>query len=153
MYVGDDNGGTSGRAGIGVGVGWRQPVLKSRTTFGVIQAVLTVALELAQSSTVTGISEAATLVSVLVRLVADNASNPSAGDWRVRWCQSIIHLLERAELVLGKVRRVGRTPGDGGRRSPKGCPRVRSVVSDAVGAVHPRGTVPAEYIRDHIPRS
>lgn len=71
---------------------------------GVIQAVLGAAQELAQHTSVPGIGEAASLLSVLLQLVSDHEGNYSASEWRVRWCRSILGLLEQAEELLGEVR-------------------------------------------------
>lgn len=83
------------------------PQLSSRekSSIGVAQAVLHSADQIARNSTFVGISEAATVVSVLVRLIADHEGNPGEGDWRVRWCRSMLVMLARAETLLGKVRR------------------------------------------------
>lgn len=79
---------------------------REKTTVGVIQAVLQSAEQIAHNSAIPGVGEAATLVSVLVRLVDDNEGNPGAGEWRVRWCRSILVMLQRAEILLGKVRQL-----------------------------------------------
>lgn len=69
-----------------------------------IQAVMDAAETLAEHSIVPGISEAAALVGVLVRLATDHRSNPVSVEKRVRWCRSIVAMLERAAELLGKVR-------------------------------------------------
>lgn len=76
----------------------------NKAAIGVIQAVLRSAERIAVNSDIPGVGEAATLVPVLVKLVDDNDGNLTAGDWRERWCRSIIVILERAEVLLGKVR-------------------------------------------------
>lgn len=72
---------------------------------GVVQAVMGAAQEVAQRSAVPGVSEAATLVVVLVKLASDTMNNPAAVESRERWCRSILLMLERAAEVLGKVSR------------------------------------------------
>lgn len=43
------------------------------------------------------------MVAGLVRLASDHNSNARDADKRARWCRSIVHTLERAGEVLGKV--------------------------------------------------
>lgn len=73
--------------------------------FGLVDAVLEAAQELANNCQTPGISEAATVVSILVNLVSD--SRDSDSDARLRQCRAIITMLERAAKVVGKVRRPG----------------------------------------------
>lgn len=87
-------------------VGPQASAPRDKQPIGVIQAVLQSAEQIAVNSAIPGVGEAATLVSVLVRLVDDSDGNPAAGEWRVRWCRSILVMLQRAEALLGKVRRV-----------------------------------------------
>lgn len=75
---------------------------------GVSEAVLEAAQDLAQRSQILGVSEAATLVSILVKLVTDKRGNIAGVEWRVKRCRSIIIILQRAEKLLGKVSQ--RTP-------------------------------------------
>lgn len=70
----------------------------------VVEAVVEAAHVLAGHSAIPGVSEAATLVSMLVRLVTDHRDGISEVEWRVKRCRSIIFMLERASKVLGKVR-------------------------------------------------
>ncbi|CAM9445750.1 unnamed protein product [Ectocarpus fasciculatus] len=68
---------------------------------GVGQAVVVAAKELAHHCQVPGVSEVATLVSLLVNLVTDSCDNISGSDGRLRQCRSIIILLSRADKVAG----------------------------------------------------
>ena len=67
-------------------------------------AVMKAASTVASSSSIPGVSEAASLVSVLVQLVVDKEDVDTAGEKRVRWCRSIVALLERASELIEKVR-------------------------------------------------
>lgn len=80
-------------------------VWREGPSVGVIPAVLEAAQELAASSNIPGISVAATLVSMLARMISDYRNNPTKGEEGLRWCRSTLVLLRRAEEVLGKVRR------------------------------------------------
>lgn len=91
-----------GRGGIELEVGRRRP---SGGGVGVARAVLEAARDLAQSSPILGISEAATLVTIMVDLVANSRDSNSGGEERLKRCRSIVILLQRASKVLGKVRR------------------------------------------------
>lgn len=71
---------------------------------GYAQAAIGAAQELAQHCQVPGVSEAATVVSILIQLVSDSKDDMSRGDARVKRCRSIVIMLERAAKVLGKVR-------------------------------------------------
>ena len=66
-------------------------------------AIMDAASAVASSSSIPGVSEAARLVSVLVKLVVDSNDNDTTGDWRVRWCRSIVAVLERASELIQKV--------------------------------------------------
>ncbi|CBJ30083.1 putative CTR1-like protein kinase/ leucine rich repeat-containing protein [Ectocarpus siliculosus] len=66
------------------------------------QAVLAAAEELAHHCQIPGVSEAATVVSILVHLVTDSRDSLSRGDLAVKRCRSIVMMLERAAKVLGK---------------------------------------------------
>ncbi|CBN75056.1 Transmembrane receptor kinase [Ectocarpus siliculosus] len=68
---------------------------------GVGQAVMVAAQELAHSCQVPGVSEAVTLVSILVNLVKDSRDDSSGGDSRLRQCRSIVMVLNRADKVAG----------------------------------------------------
>lgn len=67
------------------------------------QAVMAAASELAQHCQIPGVSEAATAVSILVRLVSDSRDYAGRGDAGVKRCRSIVMMLERAAKVLGKA--------------------------------------------------
>ncbi|CAM9529744.1 unnamed protein product, partial [Ectocarpus fasciculatus] len=67
------------------------------------QAVMAAAQELAEHCQIPGVSEAATAVSILVRLVSDSRENAGRGDDGVKRCRSMIMILERAAKVLGKA--------------------------------------------------
>ena len=67
------------------------------------QAVLAAAQELAQHCQIPGVSEAATVVSILARLVSDSRDYAGRGDAGIKRCRSIVMMLERAAQVLGKV--------------------------------------------------
>lgn len=70
--------------------------------FGLGAAVMDAAQELANHCQTPGISEAATVVSILVNLVTDSRDGES--DARLRQCRAIVMMLERAAKVAGKVR-------------------------------------------------
>ncbi|CBJ27854.1 conserved unknown protein [Ectocarpus siliculosus] len=76
---------------------------RRRTSSGVGcgQAVLAAAEKLAHSCQIPGISEAATAVSILIRLVLDSRDLTSSPG--VKRCRSIVVMLERASKVLGNV--------------------------------------------------
>lgn len=71
---------------------------------GVARAVIEAALDLAQQSPIIGVSEAATLVAILVDLVANSRESLGGGEERLKRCRAIVVLLQRAGKVLGKVR-------------------------------------------------
>ena len=74
------------------------------TRLPMAEAVMEAAAAVANSSSVPGVSEAATLISTLVKLVVERQNNDSAAEWRLRWCRSIVTLLGQASEILGKVR-------------------------------------------------
>lgn len=76
---------------------------RTSTGFGYGRAVLTAAQELAQHCQIPGVSEAATMVSILINLVSDSRDCTSRGDAGVKRCRSIVMILKRAAKVLGKV--------------------------------------------------
>lgn len=87
---------------------------------GVGQAVMEAAQNLAEHSGIPGVAEAATLLSILVNLVMNNRSSINAADKRIKWCRSVVNMIQRAEKVLGEVRRCGkcnlrRVPCDGSK--------------------------------------
>lgn len=77
-----------------------------RDTIGpsVPQAVAQAALELADNCTITGVSEAARLIRLLVNLVQDTGGNATSVDRNLKRCQSMIDMLRTAATVLDKVR-------------------------------------------------
>lgn len=78
----------------------------SKGTVSIAEVVLRSAEAIAEHSTIPGLSEAAGLVGILVRLATDHRTNPAAAAKLVRWCRSFVATLERASEVLGKVRPV-----------------------------------------------
>lgn len=78
---------------------------RRRTSSGVGygQAALAAAEELAHSCQIPGVSEAATMVSILIRLVTDSRDCTTRGSAGLKRCRSIVMMLERAATVLGKV--------------------------------------------------
>lgn len=73
---------------------------------GVARAVMEAARDLAKCSPILGVSEAATLVSILIDLVSDSKYSDRESEARIKRCRSIVILLQRAGKVLGKVRAV-----------------------------------------------
>lgn len=67
------------------------------------QAVMAAAEELAQHCQTPGVSEAATMVSILIHLVSDSRDEMNRSDASVKRCRSIVVMLERAAKVVGKV--------------------------------------------------
>ncbi|CAM9241877.1 unnamed protein product [Scytosiphon promiscuus] len=80
--------------------------------FGLGHAVLAAAQELAHHCQIPGISEAATAVCIMARLVTDSRDNDRESDLRLRQCRSIIVALERAAKVAD---RGGDTMGEAAR--------------------------------------
>lgn len=70
----------------------------------VVKAVVEAARNLATQSHFPGVSEAATLVSILVNLVSDDHACSAEVESRVKRCRLVIMMLQRASLVIGKVR-------------------------------------------------
>ena len=69
---------------------------------GMGHAVLESAKELANSSQIPGVSELATVVSILVNLLVDNKGNKNSTDASIRRCRSLVTLLKRATEFLGR---------------------------------------------------
>lgn len=67
------------------------------------EAAMKAAQELAHHCQVRGVSEAAAVVSILMKLASDSHDNSSGSDARLRQCRSIVMMLERAAKVAGKV--------------------------------------------------
>lgn len=82
----------------------RESRRNSNSGLGFPQAVAQAALELIDSSQIAGVSEAASLVCILVNLVKDSRAYSGSINWRVKRCRSIIDMLRKATMVLGKVR-------------------------------------------------
>lgn len=72
--------------------------------YDVAKAILEIAHKLARQSQCPGVSEAATLVSTLVNLISDGRSSSAEIDARLKKCRLLVAMLERAAMVLGKVR-------------------------------------------------
>ena len=72
-------------------------------TLHVAEMVLEAARVLAEGAGTPGVSQAAFLVSFVVKLAIDHRGAPQMMEKRVRMCQSVLFLLERAEAVLGQV--------------------------------------------------
>ena len=75
---------------------------KRSTDIGMGRAVFESAKELANSSQIPGVSELATVVSILVNLLVDNKGNKNSTDASIRRCRSLITLLKRATEFLGR---------------------------------------------------
>ncbi|CAM9974886.1 unnamed protein product [Scytosiphon promiscuus] len=67
---------------------------------GLGDAVMAAAVDLAQHCHIPGVSEAATALSILVKMVSD--SRDSGSDAKLRQCRSIVRILERAGEVAEK---------------------------------------------------
>lgn len=70
---------------------------------GLGHAAAQAAQELAGSCSIPGVTEAATAVSILVKLVTDNRDNKKNVDASLGRCRSTVMMLRRAEQVFGKV--------------------------------------------------
>ena len=75
----------------------------SRGGIGLGEAVMEAAENLAYHCQIPGVSEAASVVSTLVKLVSDSRDISSGGDSNLRQCRSIVRTLERASTVAGRV--------------------------------------------------
>lgn len=73
----------------------------------VAKAVVEAAYNLALQCPFPGVCEAATLVSVLVNLVRDEQATTEQMESKVKRCRLVILILQRAAMVLGKVRMHG----------------------------------------------
>lgn len=65
--------------------------------------VLESAVQLAQQSSIPGVSDAATLISGVVRLILDHQDGVEESKQRLRWCNSVVTILKRAEEVVSQV--------------------------------------------------
>ena len=81
--------------------------LASSGVSDVAKAVVEAAYNLALQCPFPGVCEAATLVSVLVNLVRDDQGNTAEMESKIKRCRLVILILQRAAMVLGKVRRHG----------------------------------------------
>lgn len=72
--------------------------------YDIAKAVLEIAHKLARESRCPGVSEAAALVSTLVNLISDGRNTSAEVDARLKKCRLLVTMLERAVMVLGKVR-------------------------------------------------
>lgn len=70
----------------------------------VVQAALEAANNLARNSQFPGVCEAAFLVSTLVSLISNDRGRIAESEARLKRCHLLVTMLERAALVLGKVR-------------------------------------------------
>lgn len=75
----------------------------SRGGIDLREAVMEAAENLAYHCQIPGVSEAASVVSTLAKLVSDGRDIKSGGDTNLRQCRSIVRMLERASTVAGKV--------------------------------------------------
>lgn len=75
----------------------------SSGVFSIAQAVLISAQQLAENCEIPGVSEAATMVSILVSLVTDHRDNIGRTEREAKRCRSIVVMLQRASEVLGTV--------------------------------------------------
>lgn len=75
------------------------------------QAAMVAAQQLAHNCQIPGVSEAVTVVSMLIQLVSNSKDDVSRVDARLRRCRSIVMMLERAAKVLGKVGCIARACG------------------------------------------
>ncbi|CAM9565340.1 unnamed protein product [Ectocarpus sp. 6 AP-2014] len=69
---------------------------------GIASAMLEAATELAQNCSIPFVSEAATLISQIIKLVSDRQDNTRGVEKKLARCRSIISLLENAAKVVGK---------------------------------------------------
>eukprot|EP00903_Cladosiphon_okamuranus_P015102 g13969.t1 len=95
---------------------------KTSIGLGYGQSALAAAEELAHSCQIPGVSEAATMVAILIRLVTDSRDGTTRGGAGVKRCRSIVVMLERAATVIGK---------DGDRNTEAGRVLIEEVL-DAV---------------------
>ena len=72
---------------------------------GLGEAVMDAAMELAKSSQIPGVSEAATALSILAKMVSNSRDTES--DARLRRCRWIVRMLGQASEVAEKVRKRG----------------------------------------------
>ena len=70
----------------------------------IAEAVLETAGAVARSTNVPGVTQAISLISVLVKLVVEHQNSDDAAKWWLALCRSVVMLLEQASEALGKVR-------------------------------------------------
>ena len=70
----------------------------------IAEAVLETAEAVARSTNVPGVTGAISLISVLVKLVAEHQNSDDAAKWWLAWCRSVVMLLEQTSEAFGKVR-------------------------------------------------
>lgn len=103
-----DDGNASGASSNDFGESVHPPLsisgrVASSGGIGIAEAMIEAAAELAGSCPVPGVSEAATLVSLLTKLVSDSRDNSASNNTSLRSCQSIMVMLNSAAEVLGQV--------------------------------------------------
>lgn len=77
---------------------------QSLSVQAIARSMLAAVERLTEHSSVPGVSEAATLLSMFVKLVLDSNDTAPASERRLRWCWSIMTLLGRTDKFLGEVR-------------------------------------------------
>lgn len=77
----------------------------SSSGIGLGHAVVEAAQDLARNCHIPGVTEVATVVSILANLVMDNRHHTKGTYASLKRCQSIVMLLQRAAKVLGRVSR------------------------------------------------
>lgn len=82
----------------------RPSASRAKEAIEVMKAVLQLAEEVVRNSSIPIVSDAATLVSELARLLAAHAGNLQDAERKEKWCWSLLVLIRRAGKVLGQVR-------------------------------------------------
>lgn len=86
-----------------VDISRRKPSLMGVDGVSLAEVLLDAAKEIADHSSIPIVGEAASLVSILVRLFANSMENPSGLEVKLKRCRSIVLMLRSAAKVLGKV--------------------------------------------------
>ena len=73
----------------------------------VVDAVMEIASNLARQSHFPVVYEAATLVSTMVNLISHDRGSVAETESMLKRCRFLVMTLERAAMVLGKVRQLG----------------------------------------------